>query len=88
MATPFYGNWACNSISDLMRAPETDAREVAQALSTQPEFLASIQGVIDYRNDPGYNPDQPGGDPAMGVVSVLLEKLAEPGPWFNEGVEA
>ena len=84
MATLFYGNWACKSISSLMRSEKTDAKKVAMTLSTQPEFLDAIQQVIDWRNQPGYDPDQPGGDPAQGVVSMLLEALAVPGPDFQD----
>ena len=77
MARSFSNNWACEAISDLMRQDQTDAKEVAEVLSTQPRFLAAIQEVIDYREDPDYNPDQPGGAPAEAVVGNLIDALQE-----------
>ena len=78
MAQPYTNNWACKAISDLLLGENTDAEEVAKTLSTQPEFLAVIQEVIDYRDEPGYDPKRPGGDPATQLVRMLSEKLVEP----------
>lgn len=39
MAMPFHNNWACRSIRDLMLQEKPDPREVADALSSRPEFL-------------------------------------------------
>ena len=75
VARVFHSNWACTSIRDLILEQKTDAREVADVLSSHPRFLATIQSVIDQLDDPGSDPNQTVGDPAEAVIAELSESL-------------
>lgn len=79
MALPYTNNWACTAIRDLMLEEETDAKEVARIISTQPRFLEIVQEVIDLRNNPNYDPKMPDGDPAQQLVGKLSRALVEVG---------
>lgn len=76
MAMPHTGNWACEAIHDAMGYGEVDPKNIARILSTQPEFVETIQKVIDDREISGDG--MCGGNPAETVVAELAHKLTEP----------
>jgi hypothetical protein len=79
-SAPFGENAYCNSIREMLEKNECTKEEVAEALSTQPEFLAVIQNVIDFRNGPDWNPELIGCDLAEMVVGDLSREMIK-APW-------
>lgn len=80
MALPLSSNWACTLLHDPMRQKNADAKDIARLLSQRPEFLAPIQAALDECKQPGYNPDEPDGDPAQHAIVGLIEALQVAGP--------
>ena len=75
MGMPYHNNWACSRTRKKLREPNPTAEEVIELLTTHPKFVATVQQVIDERNDPDYDPDMPGNDSAEHVIQYLSEAL-------------
>jgi hypothetical protein len=82
MAQPFYTNWACSRIRKKLFEKNPSAEDVANLLVSHPKFVAIIQEEIDRRNEPDYDPEMPGNDPAEHIVQALSDALV----WY-EGKE-
>ncbi|MBA3480344.1 MAG: hypothetical protein H0T51_00880 [Pirellulales bacterium] len=82
MGMPYHSNWACSRIRKKLREENPTAEEIAELLASHPKFLATIQQVIDERNEPDYDPDMPGNDSAEHVIQGLSDALV----WY-EGKE-
>jgi hypothetical protein len=73
----FSDNWACNLIKKSARDKSKDAKYILQQLSTHPKTVAAVQEVLDWRNDENYDPDNPGGEPADGIINAIVAVLTE-----------
>lgn len=75
MAMPFTGNDVWNHIAEAARDREVDATAILRMIATFPPVVQAVESALENRNDPNYDPDAPGGNPADSVIASLADVL-------------
>jgi hypothetical protein len=73
MAMPFTGNAVWDHIHDAARDKSVDAKAILRMIATFPPVVEAVESALEGRNDPGFDPDLPGGDPADAVIASLAD---------------